>query len=98
MKDADDVVRISLVKRAYDDLCSEGILNAHPGKGVFVAELSPGRVRDIWKEQVKDQLADVLSFAALAGLSAAEVKQLLEEVTEDGTADRDMDLMPGSMF
>ena len=87
-------VGIITVKRAYDDLCMEGILNAHPGKGVFVAELSPSRVRDIWKEQVKEQLADVLAFATGAGLSAAEVEQLWKEVAENGTADGSRNHMP----
>ena len=87
-------VGIITVKRAYDDLCMEGILNAHPGKGVFVAELSPSRVRDIWKEQVKEQLADVLAFATGAGLSAAEVEQLWKEGAENGTADGSRNHMP----
>ena len=87
-------VGIITVKRAYDDLCMEGILNTHPGKGVFVAELSPSRVRDIWKEQVKEQLADVLAFATGAGLSAAEVEQLWKEVAENGTADGSRNHMP----
>ena len=87
-------VGIITVKRAYDDLCMEGILNTHPGKGVFVAELSPSRVRDIWKEQVKEQLADVLAFATGAGLSAAEVEQLWKEVAENGTADTSRNHMP----
>ena len=71
-------------KRAYEDLCAEGILVSRPGKGVFVAEINAGYAKQVRMEQLKEQLADVLEFAQHAGITAEEVEAVLRELKEEG--------------
>ncbi|MBR5474118.1 MAG: GntR family transcriptional regulator [Lachnospiraceae bacterium] len=70
-------------KRAYEDLCAEGILVSHPGKGVFVAEINPDYAKQKRMEQLKEQLSDVWEFAKGAGITAEEVVQMLNKLIKE---------------
>lgn len=74
-------LRIGIItgKRAYEDLCTEGLLVSHPGKGVYVAEVDADMAKQIHLEELSRQLEDVCRFAKESGITLSEVQKLLEE-------------------
>ncbi len=76
-------VGVITCKRAYEDLCAEGILISQPGKGFYVADLDTGRAKRVRLEQLREQIKDVLDFAKETGITAEEVWQIFQEAAEE---------------
>lgn len=70
-------VGIITCRRAYDDLCAQGILVTHPGKGVFVADVRTEQIKVINMEMLDVQIRQLCDFAITAGISKSE---LMEQV------------------
>ncbi len=70
-------------KRAYDDLCEEGVLVSHQGKGIFVAEISTESMRKNHLQIVEEQLKDIVSLAKQYGINETEVKSALERIFKE---------------
>lgn len=70
-------------KRAYDDLCEEGVLVSHQGKGIFVAEISTEDVKANHLQIVEDHLRDAASAAKQYGINETEVKSALEKIYKE---------------
>jgi len=66
-------VGIITCRRAYDDLCTQGILVSHPGKGVFVANIKKEQLKTINLELLTDQLRGICEFARISGISRLEI-------------------------
>jgi GntR family transcriptional regulator len=81
-------VGIITCRRAYDDLCAQGILISHPGKGVFVAEMQAKQMEDINRDAVWKQLDDLCEMAQKAGIERTEfveyVNQMFDQMEEKG--------------
>jgi GntR family transcriptional regulator len=73
-------IGIITCRRAYDDLCEEGFLVSHPGKGVFVAEIQIEKVKLIHRQMLKEQLQDIYVFAIEAGFQKAEIIEVICEI------------------
>lgn len=73
-------VGVITTKRAYDDLCEEGILISQPGKGVFVANLDYKVVRKKHLDLLKEQLSDVKTYADGADISREEIDKILDDL------------------
>lgn len=73
-------VGIITAKRAYDDLCEEGILISAAGKGVFVAELNITQVKNIQLEQIREQLSDIKAFAEGADIRKEDIINIIDEL------------------
>lgn len=73
-------IGIITVKRAYEDLCAEGMLVSHPGKGVYVAEVDADQAKAIHREELVRQLQDVCQFARSSSISLEELLELTAEV------------------
>jgi len=66
------------VKKAYDELEQEGLIETQRGRGTFVRHRPPGATDDS-RERLRDAAQRLLSQAALSGVSFSEVLGLLEE-------------------
>ncbi len=71
-------------KRAYDDLCEEGMLISRAGIGVFVAQLDCKKIQEAHRELLIEQLADVKNYADSIGVGKQELTKLLELVYKGG--------------
>ena len=73
-------VGIITVKRAYDDLCNEGLLVSIQGRGVFVASIDADKEKEIRREQLREKLRDIKSFCDTSDISKDELKEELERI------------------
>lgn len=68
------------VKKAYDELEAEGLIETQRGRGTFVRHrLPPDHPADA-RERLRDAARRLLSQAALTGVPFSEVLALLEEL------------------
>lgn len=77
-------VGVITTKRAYEDLCEEGVLISQPGKGVFVAKLDYDSVRNKHMELIKEQLSDIKTYADGVGIGREEIDKILDELYRQG--------------
>lgn len=68
------------VKKAYDELERDGLIDTQQGRGTFVSEKLPERDPAQCRERLRAAAQRLLSQAALSGVPFAEVKELLEEI------------------
>ena len=78
-------LRISAIttKRAYSDLEAQGYIHTVPGKGCFVAGDNLELLREERLRMVEASLARAVSDARTAGISAQELREMLELQLED---------------
>ena len=77
-------LRISVIttKRAYEDLERMGLVEMQPGKGCFVAAGNRELMREAALKRVEDHLQAAINAAAGSGISADDVRQMLELLLE----------------
>ena len=68
------------VKKAYDELEREGLIDMQHGRGTFVAARLPAPDAARSRERLRDAAQRLLSQAALARVPFTEVVTLLEEM------------------
>ncbi|KLU04665.1 Transcriptional regulator, GntR family [Rhodopirellula islandica] len=80
-------VNPNTVARAFQDLQSEGVIETLRGRGVVVCKGAVERCRKQRQSILAERLSAVLTEALQAGLSAKEVRKLVDEQlrTLDGT-------------
>lgn len=71
------------VKKAYDDLEREGLIETQRGRGTFVAGTLPTFDRTERTERLRDAARRLLSQAALTGVTFEELVRLLEEINKE---------------
>lgn len=78
-------LRISAIttKRAYQDLEAQGFIHTVPGKGCFVAGDNLELLREERLRLVEASLARAVSDARAAGISADELREMLELQLEE---------------
>jgi Predicted transcriptional regulators len=76
-------VGIITCRRAYDDLCEQGFLISHPGKGVFVAEIAKENVKMIALEQLKKQVTELCNNAKKSGIQEDEIIESIHDFFRD---------------
>ena len=74
-------LRISAIttKRAYQDLETQGFIHTVPGKGCFVAGDNLELLREERLRMVEASLAKAVADARTAGITADELREMLEE-------------------
>ncbi len=72
-------VGIITVKRAYDDMCNEGLLVSIQGRGVFVASIDADKEKEIRLTQLRERLSELKVFCDTSDISKQE---LIEEITD----------------
>ncbi|HEY2785821.1 MAG TPA: GntR family transcriptional regulator [Fimbriiglobus sp.] len=75
---ADLVINPNTVSRAFQELERLGVVEARRGRGMAVTAEAPKRCRDRRKESVRDRIRDAVREAVAAGLSAEDVRKLVE--------------------
>jgi GntR family transcriptional regulator len=75
------------VKRAYDELESQGYIETQRGRGTFVCAKLPAVNRKNQREDIERAARQLLSGAYLAGMRFPDVVKLLEE-TDKGLKER----------
>jgi GntR family transcriptional regulator len=68
------------VKKAYDELERDGLIDTQRGRGTFVSENLPAAEPGRSRERLRDAAQRLLSQAALSGVPFREVLGLLEEI------------------
>lgn len=73
-------LRVSVIttKRAYDELELEGFIDSMQGRGSFVASKNTELLKEEQRKKVEDHLKSALAAAPAAGLSIAELKELID--------------------
>jgi len=68
------------VKKAYDELEQEGLIDTQRGRGTFVSERPPAIDPAASRERLRESAQRLVTQAALSGISFQEVLELLEEI------------------
>lgn len=75
-------VGIITVKRAYDDLCNEGLLISIQGRGVFVAKLDVSMAKKIKIQQLNNKLSDIKNFCETSSINKEELLREIDKMWE----------------
>lgn len=75
-------VGIITVKRAYDDLCNEGLLISIQGRGVFVAKLDVSMAKKIKIQQLNNKLSDIKNFCEASYINKEELLKEIDKMWE----------------
>lgn len=73
-------VGIITVKRAYDDLCNEGLLVSIQGRGVFVASIDADKEKEVRLGQLRERLKELKVFCDTSDISKDELIEELEKI------------------
>lgn len=76
-------IGIITVKRAYDDLCQEGLLVSIQGRGVFVAEINAKQEKAARLEQLTQKLQEIRIFCEGASISKEELQHAVDEIWKE---------------
>lgn len=71
-------VSVITTKRAYEDLEKEGLIRSVPGKGFYVCEYNTDYLMEKQLVMLEKRLAEVIEDAKQAGLSAEDIKEMVE--------------------
>ncbi len=74
------------IQRAYQELERAGYIYTIKGKGSFVSETSENA--DKKRQEVKKEMREGIEKALFAGISAQELRQMLEECIEEAKKGR----------
>ena len=75
-------VGVITAKRAYDDLCNEGLLISRQGKGVFVAEINKEQAVKAHEKIIAEQLSETAEMARQYSISREKYLSLAETAYE----------------
>ena len=73
------IVNANTVARAYQELERLGVVEARRGVGMFVTDGGPRVCRERRKVLVRDRVRETVREAAAAGLSAEELRRLVDD-------------------
>ncbi len=73
-------VGIITVKRAYDDMCNEGLLISLQGRGVFVADIDTDKEKEVRFNGLREKLLDVKAYCDTSDISKEELIKEIEKM------------------
>lgn len=73
------------VKKAYDRLEEEGFVVTVHGKGTFVAATDKELAVEARRKAVEDDFTSAVEKAKNVGMTADEIREIVEIILEDGT-------------
>lgn len=71
------------VKRAYDDLVSEGYLYTIPGKGVFVAVLDTKNIKEHYENKIENLTIEIISLAKESEISKERLLKIFKSKVDE---------------
>ena len=81
------LVSLITTRRAYADLEAAGLIVRRQGHGTNVAEEIAMATQEQARSEVREHLAGVVGHARRLGLEDDEVRELFDQVVEEGAAD-----------
>ena len=78
-------VSVITVQRAYEDLEREGLVWSRRGKGFWVKPIPDAKKRTMAEDRFASALEQLSSRAGAEGLSAADMRQILDRILEKRT-------------
>lgn len=75
-------VGIITVKRAYDDLVSEGFILSRMGKGYYVEKVNLDQFKTIYASKILEKMHDIVQLAKDVDLTEEEVLALFKKAKE----------------
>lgn len=73
------------VKKAYDQLDSEGLVTTVHGKGSYVNAIDPQFSQEQARRQIEDTLSQTIAKARLMGMSSQEILEMVSLLLEEQT-------------
>jgi len=70
-------------KRAYQELEREGYIYTRPGKGSFVAPISPEKIEELKRQVVSEHLRQAVKAAHVLGIEKNVLRELLNKILEE---------------
>ena len=71
-------ISVMTIKKAYDELESEGYIVSVQGKGSFVAAKNNDLVKDKAQKEIEDHMARAVDIAVRFGISKEELKEVID--------------------
>ncbi len=71
-------VSVITTKRAYEELEKEGLIRSVAGKGFYACEYNTDYLMEKQLMMIEKRLAEIIAEAKQAGLSCAEVTEMIE--------------------
>lgn len=84
-------IAIITVKRAYDDLEQEKIIELRHGKGAFIREIQKTKLKHEAADQIEQELSVLLNHAQALGICKQEIKSMLLKKLTEFKEDEDND-------
>jgi GntR family transcriptional regulator len=85
---AEQVVNPNTVARAYRELEREGLVESGPRRGTFVTFNPPKLMAKERRSRIKPHLDGLVAEARLLGFSSEELRTMLDQVLEEGKAQK----------
>ena len=70
-------VSIITVKKAYELLQSQHLINSVVGKGTIVSKLSSDFIEDSIRKQLEKKIDEVIKFGIEVGIDSKEIKEII---------------------
>lgn len=80
-------VSVITVKRAYDELEREKVLDVLPGRGCFVSHLNIEMVKKANLDMLHGRLCDIVEFCKTCGITKTQINTVLNELFDGGKND-----------
>ena len=76
-------VSIITVKRAYEDLEKEGLLETIVGKGTFISSKNKEILRDVMMYEIESKLEEIIKQAKIIGITLEEGIEIFKNIYEE---------------
>ena len=70
-------VSIITVKKAYELLQSQHLINSVVGKGTIISKLSSDFIEDSIRKQLEKKIDEVIKFGIEVGIDSKEIKEII---------------------
>lgn len=77
-------VSVITVKRAYDELEREKVVDTLPGRGCFVSRLNLDTIKQANLDMLRGRLSDIVKFADNCGVTQPQIIKILNEIYDGG--------------
>lgn len=71
------------VKRAYDELETEGFIKTIPGKGSFIAPRNMELIREEKLKEIQNLIEQIYKISKIANIEEQEIKEIFQIIFEE---------------
>lgn len=84
-------IAIITVKRAYDDLEKEKVIELRQGKGCFIRHVEKHKLKHEAAEQIEQEITQLIYHAEALGVTETEIKEILIKKLSEFKEEQDHD-------